>query len=328
MEILNSIWYEKYRPKKIEDMVLPEDYKLNFKAFISSREIPMLMLYGPPGGGKTAISQILCSPNGILKNPRENLLEINGSAQKTRGIGFVEETIEPFLKIPPDNLDKHKIVFIDESDSLTSASMKSLRNIIETYSDTGRFIFTCNELSKIEDAIISRCQVYKFKQMPIEFVKTLIIDILNNEQVRFIKEDLDYICELLYPDIRQIINTTQQHTMSGELKIDKNEILTNERKIITLTLELINFLNSNNKSKINSIIPEIIKNLNDRDIEYKRIYEELFYRGEIQANCKIIINKYSNNHQSCLISSMNFMSMIFEIITTINKYNELGGKMK
>ena len=140
------------------------------------------------------------------------------------------------------------------------------------------------------------------------------------------EEDLKYICESLYPDIRRIINTLQRNSISGELKIDKGAILTTERKIITSILEIINFINSNQKNKIGNIISEIINLLNERDIEYKRIYEDLFFRKEIPPNCKIAINKYSNDHQTCLVPSMHFMALIFEMINNLTKYLELLGK--
>jgi len=326
MDLLNTLWVERYRPKKLDEMVLQDSDRSDFETFIANRDIPVLLLYGPPGGGKTAIAQILSSPLGVLKNPRENLLTINGSGQSTRGIGFVEGTIEPFLKIPPDGTDKNKIVFIDESDNLTRDAMLSLRNIIEKYSEYGRFIFTCNHLSKMEDAITSRSQLYEFRRMPIEYIASFATKIMDNEKIKYSEEDLKYICESLYPDIRRIVNTLQKNSMSGELKIDKSAILTTERKIITSILEIINFINSNQKNKIGNIISEIIKLLNERDIEYKRIYEDLFFRKEIPPNCKIAINKYSNDHQTCLVPSMHFMALVFEMINNLTKYLELLGK--
>ena len=328
MDLLNTLWVERYRPKKLDEMILPDSCRSDFEAFISNRDIPILLLYGPPGGGKTAIAQILCSKNGVLSNKRENLLSINGSAQSTRGIGFVEGTIEPFLKIPPDGTDKNKIVFIDESDNLTSDAQRSLKNIIETYSAYGRFIFTCNHLSKMDDAIMSRSQTYEFRQMPIDYIYSLTAKILEHENIKHSEDDLRYICESLYPDIRRTINTLQQNSMSGELKIDKSVILTTERKIITSILEIINFINSGQKNKIGSIISEMITLLNDRDIEYRRIYEDLFFRKEVPANCKIFINRYSNEHQKCMVPSMHFMSLVFDIVSTLTKYNDMCAKSK
>lgn len=118
MSLVESLWVEKYRPKTIKDVVFSEGHSEDFERYVNNGEIPNLCLYGPPGGGKTTISLILSSPYGVLKNPDDNLLELNGSAQSSRGISFVENTIVPFLKLPPFGKDKHKIVFIDEADYL------------------------------------------------------------------------------------------------------------------------------------------------------------------------------------------------------------------
>ena len=130
MEIVNSLWVEKYRPKKIKDLVLPESYTTSFEIYIKNLEIPHLLLFGPPGSGKTCTAQIITSKEGIINNKNDNLLEINGSSKECRGIGYVEEVIEPFLKTPPAKPDKYKIVFIDEADFLTDASFSSMRNIM------------------------------------------------------------------------------------------------------------------------------------------------------------------------------------------------------
>lgn len=326
MEIVNTLWVEKHRPKFIGEMVLTDDYRSDFEIFIKNRDIPNLLFYGPAGSGKTAVAQILSSVNGILENVREDLLYINGSGKDTRGISFVESVIEPFLRVPPDERDNNKIVFIDEADNLTRDAMLSLKVIIEKYSSYGRFIFACNYVSKIDGAIASRTQPYEFKRMPIEYIINFSANVLNKENIVYTEEDLRYTCESFYPDIRRTINTLQKNSLTGELKIDRKAILTTERRIITAVLEIIEFLSNNQKSKIGPIISSLIQMLGEKDIEYKRVYEELFLRKEIFSTCKILINKYSNDHQNCLVPSMHFMSLIFEMVNAMDRYKELVGK--
>ena len=110
INITNSLWVERYRPKKLEKLVLPENYKKDFESGIQKNEIPHLLFSGPPGSGKTCIAQILTSKEGIIQNKADNVLEVDGSAKETRGITFVQDVIEQYLKIPPANPDKYPII--------------------------------------------------------------------------------------------------------------------------------------------------------------------------------------------------------------------------
>ncbi len=222
MEIINSLWVEKYRPKTIEDLVLPDQYKEDFKKGIQDKEIPHILLYGPPGSGKSSLARILSSKTGVMNNPKDNLLEINGSAKETRGISYVQDGIEPFLRVPPAGKDKHKIVFIDEFDFFTEQAFSSLRNVIEKYTQTGRFLLTCNYISKIPDAIQSRVQSYKFDKIPVSYVINFCSNILNKENIKFDIKDVNFVVESLYPDIRKIVNSLQKSSITGELKINKD----------------------------------------------------------------------------------------------------------
>lgn len=144
-EYTSCLLVSKYRPKKLEDLVLNEDDRIKFQEYIDNREIPHLLFIGPPGSGKSTISEILVSKNGILSSPSDNLLTINGSSQQNRGIGFINSVVEPFLGIPPVGSDRIRIVYIDESDNMTSDAFDALRAIIEKYQKFSRFILTGNK---------------------------------------------------------------------------------------------------------------------------------------------------------------------------------------
>ena len=326
MEIINSLWVEKFRPKKLEDLVLPENYKKDFKSCIQRKEIGNLLLSGSPGSGKTALTRILCSKEGIIQNREDNVLELNGSSKESRGIGFVNDVIEPYLKIPVAKPDSYKIVFIDEADFLTEASFSSLRNILEKYSAHSRFIFTCNYISKIPEAIQSRCQHYVFKQMPIEFVIDYCKRILTSEKISFEEKDLKFIIDNLYPDIRRIVNTLQRSSLSGKLITDRSISLSSEKIIISNVVEIISFIQSEQDHKINNVINNLVKILGELDLDFRTIYTDLFFRIEVPTNAKIIINKYSNSHVDCLLPHQHFLSCIFEVIQGLQKYKALTGK--
>jgi len=324
VEIVNALWVEKYRPKKLEDLVLPESQKLDFEKCIHNRSIGNLIFAGPPGSGKTTIARILASKRGVLNHPSDNLLEMNGSSKESRGINFVDQVIEPFLKIPPAGKDNFKIVFIDEADFLTDASFKSLRGIIEAYHEQNRFVLTCNYLSKIPDPVQSRFQTYMFKQMPIDFVVDYYKKMLDTENIKYSEDDIKYIIDGVYPDVRKGVQILQQSSHSGTLKINRNISLTNEKSIIGSVIEIVNYIKNDEVPKINKSVNDILSIVsNEYDLDFRSIYSSLFYRNEVPVNVKIIVNKYTNTHGDCLIPSMHFMAMIFEVIKSLQEYKKL-----
>jgi replication factor C small subunit len=324
VDIVNALWVEKYRPKKLEDLVLPESYRLDFEKCIKNKNIGNIIFAGPPGSGKTTIARILASRRGVLNHPSDNLLEMNGSSKESRGINFVDQVIEPFLKIPPAGKDNFKIVFIDEADFLTDASFKSLRGIIEAYHEQNRFVLTCNYLSKIPDPVQSRFQTYMFKQMPIDFVVDYYKKMLDTENIKYSEDDIKYIIDGVYPDVRKGVQILQQSSHSGTLKINRNISLTNEKSIIGSVIEIVNYIKNDEVPKINKSVNDILSIVsNEYDLDFRSIYSSLFYRNEVPVNVKIIVNKYTNTHGDCLIPSMHFMAMIFEVIKSLQEYKKL-----
>ena len=321
-ELMDSMWVEKYRPKKLEDLALPEQYTQDFKRIIAKCELPNLLFSGPPGGGKTTIARVLCSENGVLFNKADNMLAVNGSARKSRGIGYVDDVIEPFLKHPPAR-DKYKVVFIDEADKLTNDGYDSLRALIEKFQVAyGRFIFTCNYLSNIPDAVQSRFVPYTFTQIPKEFVLNYCKTILDSEKVEYDDSDIKVAISNLYPDVRKIVNALQRGSWEGKLKISEKDVITNERKIVTFIRQIISLIEKGQTARIGGVVNSIVEILASQDIEYRNVYTELFFGNHIPAPAKIIINKYSNDHQGALVAHMNFMAMVFKIIETLQAYRK------
>jgi replication factor C small subunit len=317
--LTNSLWVERYRPKKLSDLILPDSYRADFEQCIKNKDIANFLLFGPAGSGKTTLARILASSNGVLQNSEDNLLQLNGSAKDSRGIGFVSEVIEPYLKIPPSSGDKNKIVFIDECDFLSNDAMHALRGIIEKYSSYGRFIFTCNYVSKIPDAITSRTQGYEFRQTPIEYITGYCKKILDTENIKYKNEDVKFVIDNLYPDIRKIVNTLQKSSITSDLIVNKESVTTAEKKIVASIIEIVTFLNEKQYSKIGVLVNSIIKDVNENEVDYRGIYQAVF--NKVGANCKIVVNKYANEHSECLIPQMHFTSMVFKIIETMKKYN-------
>jgi len=320
--VLDSMWVEKYRPKTLKDLSLPERYTQDFERVIEKNMLPNLLFTGPPGGGKTTLALILCSKNGVLQNKADNLLMANGSSKKGRSINFVDQVVEPFLKHPPAG-DQYKVVFMDEADNITGDAYDSWRGIIEKYHKAyGRFIWTGNYISKIPDPVQSRFTPYVFQQIPKDFVLEYCQSILKSENIEHDKKDITFIIGQLYPDVRKIINIMQKSSWDGKLIIDKDSVITKEKILMSYVVEIISSIEKGEDNKIGGIINNIIEILASQDLEYRNIYTELFFMKKIPAPAKILVNKYSNSHQNCLIPHQHFMAMVFEIVKALQTYRK------
>lgn len=316
------LWVEKYRPKVIDDVVLPDKYRSEFRGYISDRQIPSMIFSGPPGSGKTTCARVLCSPYGVISNPEDNVLSVNGSARDSRGIGYMSDVIEPFIKIPPMGEDIIKIVFIDEVDNMTADSFKSFRAISEKYSRTSRFLFTANYYNRIPEPVQSRLSCYMFKQVPKEFVKNYCNMILDTEGIKRNENDVDELINLLYPDIRKIVSSLQTNITDNILNLDLQSVILLEPKICSLVVDLITCIKNKQNDKAASYVKDISTIVTSEELNYRDIYENLFIKcPDIIA--KIIVNKYCNSHNECLISSMHFMAMIYEIVQKLDNFTKL-----
>ena len=217
---MNEVWVEKYRPKKLDEVVGQEGAIERLKSYVKSRNMPHLMFAGPAGTGKTT-SAIALSKEMFEENWKLNFHELNASDE--RGIDVVRKNIKDFARTAPIAESAFKIIFLDEADALTSDAQAALRRTMEKYTNTCRFILSCNYSSKIIDPIQSRCAVFRFRPLNAEDVKKYIRRIVVAEKLEVTDEGMDALLYVAQGDLRKATNILQVSASLGE-KIDADVI--------------------------------------------------------------------------------------------------------
>ena len=207
MSALDSIWFEKYRPSKLDDLILDPDVKRRIQNFVDKGEIPHLLLVGSAGIGKTSLAKILIDE--VLDC---EALTINASDEG--GIDTIRTKVKDFASCASfDGI--MKVVVFGEADGLTKAAQDSLKEIIEDCSGTTRFIFTANDISKLSEPIVSRCQRFDIKFSEKAYVKACVA-VLKTEDVTFVPTELLTLLRSCYPDFRRAIGEMQANVIDGE----------------------------------------------------------------------------------------------------------------
>ena len=210
-------WTEKYRPKKLSEMVGQEAIVDRLEAYVKARSMPHLLFAGPAGSGKTTAT--LCIARELFGDITHDFLELNASDE--RGIDVVRTKIRDFARTRPIGGD-FKIIFLDEADALTPEAQNALRRTMENYTQTCRFILSCNYSSKIIEPIQSRCSVFRFKKLSREAIKKRLVHILEHEKAHYTDEGLDAIAYIAEGDIRHAVNILQSAATLG--KVDEKNV--------------------------------------------------------------------------------------------------------
>ena len=208
---MKELWVEKYRPNKVDGYVFRDAaQKKQVQTWIKEGSIPHLLLSGSPGIGKTTLAKLLLHEIGI---PDYDVLEINASRE--RGIDEVRDRITNFISMMP--FGPFKVVLLDEADFLTPVAQAAMRGVMEEYSNTSRFILTCNHPNQISSAIHSRCQQMHFHSIDQTEFTARMATILVEENIEFDLDTLDTYVKFTYPDLRKCINFVQQNVVDGKL---------------------------------------------------------------------------------------------------------------
>ena len=203
----HTLFVEKYRPDTLDGYIGNEHFIADLQKWISEGNLPNLLLHGSPGTGKTTAAKL------IVKNIQCDFIYINCSDEN--GIDTIRETVKQFASAA--TFQPIKIVILDEADFLTINAQAALRNIIESFSNTTRFIFTCNFVERIIEPLQSRLTLYELSSPPIKQMAKHLAGILDKESVAFDTKDLSIIVKKTYPDIRRALNTIQGSIRNNKL---------------------------------------------------------------------------------------------------------------
>ena len=303
------VWVEKYRPKTIEECILPDNIKNTFKAFLDKGEVSNLLLSGPPGCGKTTVAKALCNELGV------DVYVINGS-DEGRFLDTVRNNAKNFAStVSLSSTAKHKVIIIDEADNTTPDVQLALRAFTEEFIGNCRFIFTCNYKNKIVAPLHSRCAVIDFairgkerQELAGKFFKRLQ-QILDKESIGYDAKVLAELINKHFPDWRRVLNEVQRYSVGG--KIDSG-ILASFSDVKT------NDLFKKLKSKdFPAVRKWVVDNLdNDPTVLLRSIYDAIYAHldGPGIAAAVLIIAKYQYQSGFVADQEINMLACLTEIM--------------
>jgi DNA polymerase III delta prime subunit len=302
----HDLWVELFRPNTLEGYIGNESLIEKAKIWISNNELPHLLFYGSAGTGKTTLAKILA--NSI----DSQLMYINASDENS--VDVVRDKISRFASSV--GFKRWKVIILDEFDFMTPNAQAALRNLMETYSKTTRFILTCNYVEKIIDPIQSRCQVFAITPPNKTDVAKRLVQVLEEKGIEYDIKDVAAIINSSYPDIRRALNSAQSFVRDGKLQLDKASSI--QANYMT---ELLTIL-KNPKDKKGSFtkIRQIIADSKVKDFTplYRFLYDNMddYATGAI-ASVILIIAEAQYQDSAVVDKEINIMSMFVKLLGEI-----------
>ena len=304
-EIKNTLWVEKYRPSTLDSYIGNQHLRSKVKVYIESGDLPHLLLYGRAGTGKTTLAKLL------VNNIDCDYLYINASDENS--VDVVREKVKNFASTL--GFADMKVIILDECDYITPNAQAALRNLMETFSKSCRFILTCNYVERIIDPIQSRCQSFQIIPPDRKEVAVHLNNILTKESVTSDIEDIVTIVNSGFPDLRRVINAAQRQVVDGKLVIDEGMSIQNDYK-----LQVLEILKTQDKKNSFKNIRQLLADSKVTDFSdlFRLLFDTVddWGRGHV-AECILILAQYQQSDAVVVVKEINIMAMFIEIIGKI-----------
>jgi len=302
-KVNNSLWVEKYRPRKLSEYVGNEHLKEKVSDYLQSGDVPHLLFFGKAGTGKTTLAKLIV--NSI------NCDHIIINASDENNVDTVRNKVKGFASTI--GFKDMKVIILDEFDYMTPNAQAILRNLMETFSKHCRFILTCNYVEKVIDPIQSRCQTFQIVPPSKKEVAVQISQILGKEGVSFQPTDLVPIIDSSYPDIRKIINTCQLNSSKGQLKLDTTSVIDSDIKSKVVEILKGSDAKPNKWKNIRQAVADA--RISDFTELYTFLYEKVDdYGGNNTSNIILILSESQHKDALVVDKEITFMSCIIQIV--------------
>lgn len=324
---MDNLWIEKYRPNKIEDILVDDNIKIEINKIIKNKNIPNMILTGTPGIGKT--TTLLCIAKKLYgKYFEDSVLELNASDD--RGIKLINNgELNSFCtrKLPYSGIEAkeyapHKLIIFDEADNMTEKALPIISILMDKFYMTTRFVFTCNTSSKIIESIQSRCTIIRYVRLSINQLSNRLESILEYEKIKYDKKAIKEIAQLSGGDMRHAINILQlisdmfKHVTIDNINIiceipSNNiiiDILTNIKKDMKKTLKILFELKESGYS-VNDILNGFLNYLKSPNT---------IINEEYKMNILLVVSEYLYNISKYADTDINLTSFAIDLAKILN----------